>query len=158
MTDTPKMTRRWGYKVGDAQIFNLPEGADLPAGWVSSPALLPQTVEEPEAASDGSDWEQLFISADLVAKALEIENASLKEEISALKDRLSTQIVASEMADPDLVIPHPGVVQKPEDWRKLHHHTRIKMAKEIAPEIAELITTAREADEILAKHEADLNG
>jgi hypothetical protein len=145
MTDTPKMTRRWGYKVGDAQIFDLPEGADLPEGWVSSPALLPETVEEPEAASDGSDWEQLYIAADLRAKALEIENASLKEELSALKD----QVVAAEMAEPE---------PEPEHWSTLHHSTRIRMAKELAPDLAELITNAKEADEILAKHEADLNG
>lgn len=148
MTDTPKMIRRWGYKVGAAEIFDLPEGADLPEGWVSSPALLPEPeiVDEPETASDGSDWEQLFVAADTRAKKLEIENASLKEELSALKD----QVVAAEMSE-------PGPEPEPEHWSTLHHSTRIRMAKEIAPDIAELITNAREADEILAKHEADLN-
>jgi hypothetical protein len=156
MTDTPKMTRSWGYKVGDAQIFVLPEGADLPEGWVSSPAMLPEPeiVDEPETAYDGSDWEQLYVAADTRAKMLEIENASLKEEVSALLEQMS----AAPMDDPELVIPHPGAAPEEKHWSELHHSTRIRMAKEVAPDIAELITNAKEADEILAKHEADLNG
>lgn len=147
-----KIHRTWGYHpTQEARIFDLAEGETLPEGWADVP--VPKDASEvDDEPSDGSDWEQLYIAADLRAKALEIESASLKEELSALKD----QVVASEMADPDLEIPRRG--DEPEHWSKLHHSTRIRMAKEIAPDLAELITNAREADEILAKHEADLNG
>lgn len=42
----------------------------------------------------------------------------------------------------------------PADWRTLHHFKRIRLAKAFAPELAELIASAKEADAILAEVEA----
>lgn len=149
-----KTHQTWGYHpTQEARIFELAEGETLPEGWADVP--VPMDVSEiDDEPSDGSDWEKLYVAADLRAKALEIETASLKEELSALLEQMS----AAPMDDPELAIPQRGAEPEPEHWSKLHHSTRIRMAKEIAPDLAELITNAKEADEILAKHEADLNG
>ena len=153
-----KTFKKWGYHPTEpARVFNVEVGGTLPEGWAERP--VPMEASETEAPdADASDWEQLFIQADTRAKALEIENASLKEELSALKDQM-----AAKEPDPDLQIPQRGGEPQafeglPKDWRELHHSTRIRMAKALAPDVAELITNAKEADEVLEKLEADLNG
>lgn len=109
-----KTVPTWGYKAGEAKIFNLQEGEDLPAGWVDSPAKVgavkaaPVPEPEPEAVIE---------------------------------------------AEPDPEAAPEGLV--PAGWRDLHHSTRIKLAKTLAGDAADLITNAKEADELIEKHEVD---
>tara|TARA_X000001316_G_C922179_1_gene37076 strand:+ start:1176 stop:1571 length:396 start_codon:yes stop_codon:yes gene_type:complete len=62
-------------------------------------------------------------------------------------------------ADPDLEIPHRGETKEegkiPANWRDLHHSTRIKLAKELDPDLAPSINTVAEADELIEWHEAE---
>lgn len=41
----------------------------------------------------------------------------------------------------------------PKEWRDAHHSTRIKLAKQLVPDLAENITSAKEADEALEAYE-----
>jgi hypothetical protein len=103
----------WGYKAGEAQIFQLAEGESLPAGWEDSPAKVgavkaaPVPESEPEAVEAAPEPEA-----------------------------------------------EPSASPIPADWRELHHSTRIKLAKSVAGDLAELITNAKEADEFIEKYEA----
>ncbi|MBB03966.1 MAG: hypothetical protein CML03_00330 [Pseudooceanicola sp.] len=61
--------------------------------------------------------------------------------------------------DPDLEIPHRGAPKPegkiPSNWRDLHHSTRIKLAKELDPDLASSINSAAEADDLIEWHEAE---
>ena len=58
----------WGYKAGDARIFDLKEGESLPDGWADSPAAVgavkaapaetaPEVPAEPEPEPETvTDW------------------------------------------------------------------------------------------------------
>ena len=68
-----KTVPTWGYKAGDAQIFDLKEGESLPDGWVDSPANVgavkaapaepvPERAPEENAYAqygEAKDWRQL---------------------------------------------------------------------------------------------------
>lgn len=43
----------------------------------------------------------------------------------------------------------PDQVDIPDDWQDLHHFTRMKLAKQLAPDLAEAINSADEADEVI---------
>lgn len=48
--------------------------------------------------------------------------------------------------------PEPVETVVPEDWETLHHFKRISLAKSLAPDIAPLIKTADDADEVIRDH------
>lgn len=59
--------------------------------------------------------------------------------------------------DPDLVIPQRGapepvVSEVPANWRELHHSTRIRLAKSLDADLADTITTAADADQLIEWH------
>lgn len=75
-----KLRPTWGYKAGEAQIFQLREGEDLPAGWADSPAkvgaaeVAPADPESAAEAMEGSvppEWRTLHHSTRIkLAKSL----------------------------------------------------------------------------------------
>ena len=59
-----KTVPTWGYKAGDAQIFDLKEGESLPDGWVDSPANVGAVEAAPaepleETPAEETDWRKL---------------------------------------------------------------------------------------------------
>lgn len=48
----------WGYRAGEAEIFQLAEGESLPAGWEDSPAKVGAAKAAP-ATDDSSDWRSM---------------------------------------------------------------------------------------------------
>jgi hypothetical protein len=164
MSEEEKKYPKWGYHpTEEARIFELAEGEDLPEGWAARPvptedAPEPATSGEPSGSDDdGGD------SDDDASAELEAENASLKEQVADLQAEnasLAAQLESAraELAkgadDEDLTIPHPGapkepdLVEIPEDWDATgpgKHSSRIKLAKAISPDMAELIKTDEDA-------------
>ena len=98
----------------------------------------------------------------------EIDDEKLIAKLSALEGFVRVDAIEAEPSlDPDpndypadeeqspeevfeeLKIPRVGAGTIPEDWETLHHSTRIRMAKEMRPDLAEVITTAADADEVI---------
>jgi hypothetical protein len=157
-----KTFRKWGYHpTEDDRIFDVEVGGSLPEGWAERPVprvavdTPPGEYVEISSLVDTPPGEYVTIAAkeqrvaaaELRAKELEQENASLKEEISSLKEQLAQKEDAA-----------PADTGLQADWRSQHHSTRIRLAKEFAPDVAELITNAKEADEVLENYEAKQNG
>lgn len=58
------------------------------------------------------------------------------------------------LVDGETVAPDPVAEQQvspdiPDNWQTLHHFTRMKLAKQIRPDLAEIINSADEADEVI---------
>lgn len=47
-TKTEETIPTWGYKDGEAQIFNLKKGEKLPAGWKDTPAADKPASDKPK--------------------------------------------------------------------------------------------------------------
>lgn len=143
-----KTFRKWGYHpTEDDRIFDVEVGGSLPEGWAERPVPKVAVDTPPGEYVTIAAKEQRVAAAELRAKELEQENASLKEEISSLKEQLAQKEDAA-----------PADTGLQADWRSQHHSTRIRLAKEFAPDVAELITNAKEADEVLENYEAKQNG
>jgi hypothetical protein len=143
-----KTFRKWGYHpTEDDRIFDVEVGGSLPEGWAERPVPKVAVDTPPGKYVTIAAKEQRVAAAELRAKELEQENASLKEEISSLKEQLAQKEDAA-----------PADTGLQADWRSQHHSTRIRLAKEFAPDVAELITNAKEADEVLENYEAKQNG
>lgn len=57
---TDKLRPTWGYKAtGEAQIFVLGEGEDLPQGWSDSPASAEPEPEKTEPEGIPEHWREL---------------------------------------------------------------------------------------------------
>jgi hypothetical protein len=96
---------------------------------------------------------------DLVAKALNLDGfEQIGEEVKADIDEPPAHNpdpddYPSDSMEPtafdDLKIPRvaPGTI--PSDWETQHHSTRIKLAKTLRPDLAELIKTADDADGVI---------
>jgi hypothetical protein len=53
-----KVIPTWGYRAGEAEIFQLAEGESLPAGWEDSPAKVgaAKAAPDPVKPEDVTDW------------------------------------------------------------------------------------------------------
>lgn len=158
MSDDIEKVPTWGYKGSESKLFELGPDDELPEGWADSPTPTDAEAEpEPSGEGEGSDEGGNDAGSD---SDLEAENASLKEQVADLQAENANLTVQLENAraelakgtdDADLNIPHPGapkepdLVEIPEDWAEGHHSTRIKLAKTINPEMAELIKTDEDA-------------
>jgi len=92
----------WGYRRGEARLFELSAGAQLPRGWYDSPARVPsddlgpkgeaQTAVVPTfAASPPSlpsiEQQEAVAYAELVA-----ENVALKARVASLEESQSSPV------------------------------------------------------------------
>ena len=137
--------RRWGYRNGDAQIFELEPGENLPEGWVDSPAktgegaadVAPEPVTETKPENTPKDAEIDGLHAEIAGLKGELEQAYA--QIEELKAELSTpKSVPDDVRDWDAANEKEGVIDAdfieiPDDWNTsaMHHSTRIKLAKQL---------------------------
>jgi len=154
MSEEKKTIRKWGYHpTEDARIFELSEGADLPEGWAARPVPTEavEPSDEPEA-DEAIDFVETGKDTGEIA-ALEAEIVTLKHQLESANAR-----IAELEADADaLTIPHPGapkeqapdLVPIPDDWAETHHSTRIKLAKQLSPELADAIEKDADAIEVI---------
>lgn len=57
-----KVVPTWGYRAGEAEIFQLAEGESLPAGWEDSPAKVGAAKVAPDPVAPEAtetDWRTL---------------------------------------------------------------------------------------------------
>ncbi len=150
MSDEKKKIQKWGYHpTEEARIFELSEGEDLPEGWAARPVPKGGAQAEPEAKPEpvkpeGKDTGEI--------DGLHAEIAGLKSELEQAYARI-TELESFE--DEELEIPHPGapkapnLIVIPDDWREIHHSTRMKLAKTLSPEMADAIEKDADAIEII---------
>jgi hypothetical protein len=93
----------------------------------------------------------------IIEMPFHVAQSCLANGTAALPDA-EVRVRGFEVAAPPSEEPEdaPLVVVVPENWRKLHHFTRMKIARQIEPSIDEGGITAAEADSViegyLARH------
>lgn len=110
----------WGYQGDRAELFQLEPGQSLPSGWFDSPAKTDESAP-----------------VDEVQEPEQVDEPELEAEPEAVEP------VDLEVSEE---------IEIPEDWAETGagtHFKRIKLAKLLQPEMAELIKTDADAIEII---------
>ena len=115
----------WGYQGDRAELFQLEPGQTLPSGWFDSPAKTGESA-----------------SVEEVQEPEQVDEPELEAETKTVEP---AELEVFE-------------VEIPEDWAETGagtHFKRIKLAKLLQPEMAELIKTDADAIEIIKAELAD---
>jgi hypothetical protein len=150
MSDDKKTIQKWGYHpTEEARIFTLADGEDLPEGWAARPVPkgepeAPEALdseEDPVVITEGKDTGEI--------DALHAEIAGLKSELEQANARIAE--LEAELLDVEEVV-EDDLIEIPEDWAETgpgKHSSRIKLAKQLNPEMADVIEKDADAIEVI---------
>lgn len=151
MSDEIEKVPTWGYKGAESKLFELGPDETLPEGWADAPTPT-EPIEEPaesaEVATEPSEGEGKDTGE---VDALHAEIAGLKSELEQAYARIS-ELEAELLDVEEATETEDDLIEIPDDWAETgpgKHSSRIKLAKQLNPEMADVIEKDADAIEVI---------